>query len=131
MRKCKQAKRVRRSRGSLFVGAALLLLFAVPTVATLTYFAHAYVTKARLGDSAQVIARAIQDDPTITQSFVNGVADGFNGNLGELEKVVSAAAGVPGDGVPAGFNVAKFKECNPDIAGLTNNAARRHFARAG
>ena len=36
VRKCKQAKRVRRSRGSLFVEVALLLLVGVPTVAVLS-----------------------------------------------------------------------------------------------
>jgi|GEM_PF-5548758 len=92
----------------------------------LAYYGNAYVTKTRLGDSARVIARAIQDDPGISQGNVNNPF----GDLGDLEQVVAAATG-NGEAIPAGFNPASYKSCNPDLAGLSDEMAQSHFARAG
>ena len=118
-----QKEQARHSRGMMFLEAAMLLPMAAVVTVGLAYYANAYVTKTRLGDSARVIARAIQDDPGITQGSLTGA-------LGELDLVVSEATGV-GDDLPAGFNVATYKSCNPDLAALSDDDARKHFARAG
>jgi hypothetical protein len=118
-----QKEQARHSRGMMFLEAAMLLPMAAVVTVGLAYYANAYVTKTRLGDSARVIARAIQDDPGITQGSLTGA-------LGELDQVVSEATGV-GDDLPAGFNVATYKSCNPDLAAWSDDNARKHFARAG
>jgi hypothetical protein len=118
-----QAKKARRSMGLLFIEAAVLFPVAVTTVVGLAWLADAYVIKVRLGDSARIIARAIQDDPGISQGE-------FNGTLGDLDRVVLSATGNR-DPIPANFNVGSYKSCNADLANYSDEAAREHFARAG
>ena len=115
--------RTRQARGMMFLEAAMLLPMAAVITVGLAYYANAYVTKTRLGDSARVIARAIQDDPGITQG-------GLWSSAGDLERVISEATGVS-EGAPAGFNVTTYKGCNPDLASSSDDAARRHFETAG
>ena len=105
-------------RGILFLQAAILAPMAVATLFGIGFYANLYVTKTRLGDSARVIARAIQDDP--------GLSQGFRGTeSGELDQVVLAATGV--EELPAGFNPSTYASCN----GISEAEARDHFVRFG
>ena len=116
--------RTRQSRGMMFLEAAMLLPMAAVLTVGAAYYANAYVTKTRLGDNARVIARAIQDDPGITQG-------GILGTPGELDQVISEATRVSDD-LPTGFDLAKYKSCNPDIPSVwSDDRVRKHFARAG
>ena len=118
-----QKSQKRRAQGILFLEAAVMLPMAAAITFGVAYYANAYVTKTRLADSARVIARAIQDDPTISQG--NG-----GGSLGDLDRVILVATG-NGDPVPEGFNVATYKSCNADLSSMSDAQAQEHFARAG
>ena len=118
-----QKEQARHSRGMMFLEAAMLLPMAAVVTVGLAYYANAYVTKTRLGDSARVIARAIQDDPGITQG-------GLWSSAGDLERVISEATGTSEE-APAGFNVTTYKKCNPELASSSDDSARRHFETAG
>jgi hypothetical protein len=114
-----------RERGNIFLGAAILAPMAFATLAGIGFYADLIWTKTRLADSARMIAQAIQDDPGIAQGS-------FGGTLGDLDRVVLAATGNR-EPVPAGFNVSKYKSCNPDLAqaGWSDDQLREHFVRAG
>ena len=119
-----QKSQKRRARGIMFLEAAVILPMAAVITFGGAYYLNAYVTKMRLGDSARVIARAIQDDPGITQG-------GLTGTLGDLDRVVLAATGIGTDAIPAAFNVETYKSCNPDLSAMSDDVAREHFVRAG
>jgi len=111
-------KAVLSERGILFIETAMLLPVAFATLFGVAFYGHLYVTKTRLGDSARVIARAIQDDP--------GISQGFRGTeAGELDQVVLAATGV--EELPAGFNPSTYASCN----GISKAKAIDHFVRFG
>ena len=118
-----QKSQKRRAQGVMFLEAAIILPMAAVITFGVAYYANAYVTKTRLADNARVIARAIQDDPTISQG-------NWGGSLGDLDRVILAATG-NGDPVPEGFNVATYKSCNADLSSMSDAQAQEHFARAG
>ncbi len=105
--------------------ASLILPLAAATVIGLAWYADKYVTKVRLADSARIIARAIQDDPAISQWS-------WNDELGDLDRVVMAATGNM-DPMPAGFNVETYRQCNQDLLeeGYSDEKLRQHFVMAG
>ena len=112
----------RRSGGIVLIEAAILFPLAMGIVFGVGYYANLYAIKFKLGESARVIARAIQDDPDISQGMVGPEA-------GDLDQVVWAATNVKD--VPDGFNPAAYRQCNGDLGLASDDQARDHFSRFG
>ena len=71
----------KKSSGILFVEAAILLPFGIAMLLGIAYYSRLYLFRTTIANSASVIARAIQDQPSITTTDMGQVVSGAFSNL--------------------------------------------------